>query len=224
VETSGPNTAREEIIIHANSLTMRNIRLRASIAWAYDVREFQILGSPDLGSPEWRGSDVQRYEVLAQTDRPVSITRLRLMLQALLADRLKLKTHFESKELAGYSLVATKGDTQLKKADDSPEQGRIGGGGTVLNGIAISMPEFAARLSGPLHTPVFDETNLDGRYNFGVNFAPYLPVDVVPTDSDMTEALIHALSDRLGLKLQRTPKRAVRMLVVESFAKLPSEN
>ena len=37
-------TASEKIIVHPGSLTMRSVRLRACIMWAYDVKDYQISG------------------------------------------------------------------------------------------------------------------------------------------------------------------------------------
>jgi hypothetical protein len=70
----------------------QNVTLRALIALAYRVQEFQISGGPG-----WIDSDhfdVQGKAADARTDPD----QLRLMLQSLLAERFNLATHSETKE------------------------------------------------------------------------------------------------------------------------------
>jgi uncharacterized protein (TIGR03435 family) len=59
---------------------------------------------------------------------------MKLMLQALLADRFKLVIHGETKEIPVYALVVGKGGPKLQKADieekDCPEVAPATGPGT----------------------------------------------------------------------------------------------
>ena len=64
---------------------MRNVTLKAAIRWAYHVFNFQVSG------PDWIG--YERYDIVAKAAGPVPEDQLRLMAQALLADRFKLTLH-----------------------------------------------------------------------------------------------------------------------------------
>src|SRR5262245_11721024 len=81
-KTDNSGTEGRKISIEASpvSLTMRNVTLISCIRWAYNVHDFQI-----QGGPSWR--DSERYDILAKPTIESSEDRLRLMLQALLADR-----------------------------------------------------------------------------------------------------------------------------------------
>src|SRR5438046_7881143 len=68
-----------------DSLTMRNVTLKSGIQWAWSVADYQVLG------PGWIGSE--RFDITAKADMPVSEDDLRLMLQGLLAARLRVALH-----------------------------------------------------------------------------------------------------------------------------------
>src|ERR1700722_9442145 len=59
-------------------------RLKILVMLAYDVPDWRI-----SGGPEWIESD--GFDIDAKTENPTSYEQIRLMLQALLADRFKLK-------------------------------------------------------------------------------------------------------------------------------------
>src|SRR3569832_2263397 len=56
----------EKIVARPGNVAMSNVRLRAMIKWAYDVKDYQISGPSWLGLPGWLGADVARYEVQAK--------------------------------------------------------------------------------------------------------------------------------------------------------------
>ncbi len=69
------------------------------------------------GGPSWAHSAT--FDINAKTEKPMPIvhgvpTGLDLMLQALLADRFKLRAHYETKEIPAYALTVAKGGTKLK--------------------------------------------------------------------------------------------------------------
>lgn len=81
----------ENIKATPGSLSMRRVSLKACIAWAYDVFEYQVNG------PDWIGS--QTYDVRGEGVGPAAAPDLRLMLQTLLADRFHLSLHRQAKEI-----------------------------------------------------------------------------------------------------------------------------
>jgi uncharacterized protein (TIGR03435 family) len=90
-----------------------NVRLKAVIARAFEVREFQITGGPD-----W--VDFDRFDIVGRGSDGTA-ARLRFpMLRALLTDRFKLVTHIEMREQPVYLLMLARPDgrlgPQLKRA------------------------------------------------------------------------------------------------------------
>src|SRR4051812_19465957 len=79
------------IKIAPGSLTMRGISFRAALAWANDVKDFQVNG------PSW--IDDARYDIVAKAAGPAGPEELRPMLGTLLAERCKLVSHRQTKEM-----------------------------------------------------------------------------------------------------------------------------
>ncbi len=86
------------------------------------------LKMPDMisGLPGWADSaafdieakmDAETMAALKAMPKEQADEQRRLMMQAMLADRFKLKVHHETKELPIYSLVIAKGGFKLKDAD-----------------------------------------------------------------------------------------------------------
>jgi len=84
--------------IGPNRFGAMGMSLDVLIQWAYEVRDFQVTGGPD-----WLKTT--RYDVQAKTEKSVSQSELRLMLQTLLADRCHLQLHRATKEFSGYALT-----------------------------------------------------------------------------------------------------------------------
>src|SRR5579871_4759775 len=81
----GEGRGREAINVDPVTLNLRNVTLSSAIQWAYNVKYFQVSG------PGW--IDDKRYEISAKSAKPAGEAEMRAMLQALLADRFKLKVH-----------------------------------------------------------------------------------------------------------------------------------
>src|SRR5689334_24963400 len=84
---------KEQIVVQPGSVIMSNIRLRAAIKWAYDLKEYQVSAPAWMGSPGWMGSEIARFEIAAKTAPEASPADLKRMMQALLAERFKLEVH-----------------------------------------------------------------------------------------------------------------------------------
>jgi uncharacterized protein (TIGR03435 family) len=112
---------------------------------------------------------------------------MRLMVQALLADRFKLAIHRESKEMPVYELVVQKGGPKLQPADiqekDCPEVSTIqpsapsattpmpvlchtfnGGQGRGLHGRAVDMSDLVSHVENSTGRPLLDKTGIKGLY------------------------------------------------------------
>jgi len=94
--------------------TAQNVPARELIRFAYNVQPFQIDGGPG-----WLNSD--RFDVTAKAEGdfppvgPGQSGPVQEMMQNLLAERFKLKTHRETKEMPIYELKLARSDGRLGK-------------------------------------------------------------------------------------------------------------
>jgi uncharacterized protein (TIGR03435 family) len=213
----GPDSRRSSIDTTSGNLTMRNTPLRQAITWAYKVSPLQISG---------KAFDEERYDIIAKAAGPAKTEEMRVMLQTLLAERLKLALHRETKEMSAYAIVEAKGGHKLKESElgdghgVKPIEGKI-----ALHGVAASLDLLAMFLSQPLRTPVVDMTGLKGKYDFTFDVSTEVPMDRKEGDSppDPVSVLQLLLPKQLGLKLEAR-KLPIEMLVIDHFEKTPIEN
>jgi uncharacterized protein (TIGR03435 family) len=223
--------------------TTTNVGLKQIILNAYGLKMPEMIS----GLPGW--VDSAKFDVEAKLDEETIAAlkampkkqadeQRRLMMQAMLADRFKLKVHHESKEFPIYSLVIAKGGFKLKDADPNNTyangiKGPNGPAGTgmmmvgrgELTGQGFEMPGLANLLSQQVHRLVVDNTGLKGKYDITLKWTPDDMSgggheDAAPTDSGPT--IYTALQEQLGLRLDST-KGPVDTVVVD-HVEMPSEN
>ncbi|HUB80108.1 MAG TPA: TIGR03435 family protein [Bryobacteraceae bacterium] len=205
--------------------TAQYVSLARLISRAYDLKPYQF--SP----PEWMG--IERYNLIAKVTPGATEAQFRRMLQNLLAERLDLKVHWETKEMPVYELVTGKGGPKFEGADGKPEgYPKLTPGGepalAVERGRAVrrahgeTMEETAAFLSAYLRRPVIDATGLTGKYDF-ILYWVQNPA-MLPADAETGPGLAEAVQEQLGLKLEPKERGAVPVLVVEHAEKIPREN
>jgi uncharacterized protein (TIGR03435 family) len=204
---------------------MHNTQLSQVVIYAWHIRYPAYETAGDLRLPDgWNWYDIEAIAPGSPTDDD-----LRLMFQALLEDRFKLKVHRETRDLATYDLVVAKGGSKLKAADPDSKitvDGRpIRSGGVVggmdglhLVGKGTSIEQLVGSLSGALHSPVRDRTGLTGSFDYNVVFSR----DDSPSDTSGLPVLATAIQNELGLKLV-AGKGSVDVLVVDHVEK-PSAN
>jgi uncharacterized protein (TIGR03435 family) len=88
--------------------TATNYPLISYIAFAYKLGTFQLTALVPL-LPKWAMSD--RYDIQARASGNPGKDQMRLMMQALLADRFKLAIHTETRQLPVFALVLVKPGT-----------------------------------------------------------------------------------------------------------------
>ena len=211
-------------------ISMSGASVKNLIQQAYGVREFQI-----VGGPSWLGSE--RYDITAKPEGAATPDQVKVMLQALLADRFQLKFHRETKDLPTYALVVAKGGRKFHASAETPgpdrpkgtrmrtERGQINLEGAPMLALANQLGQILGR-------SVIDKTELQGNYDFKLEWTPDEgPPGVMrgpggdgpPPAADTTGASIFtAVQDQLGLKLEST-KGPVEILVIEKAEKA-SEN
>jgi uncharacterized protein (TIGR03435 family) len=101
--------------IHINGLRAEYnyTTLKALIASAYNVKEYQVSG------PDWLAN--QRFDIVATMPPGSTKDDAPAMLQSLLADRFKLATHRETQDHPVLALIVGKGGPRLKESPAAPE-------------------------------------------------------------------------------------------------------
>lgn len=154
--------------------------------------------------------------------------RVRLLWQALFADRFALKAHIEKKEQSAYALSVLKSGLRMMKVD--PPRGNqpfFGLGPANLRVNNATMADLARVLSHVVGRPVVDQTGIGGRYDCLLKFLPSpadraeLPPNEQPP-ADAAPDVYAALERQCGLHLQST--RALADTVIIDEIEKPSEN
>jgi bla regulator protein BlaR1 len=145
----------------------------------------------------------------------------RLMKQALLADRFKLKAHFETREMPVYQLIVAKDGPKLKENPDSTLS-RVGFSPSVIRGKAVpmhnlidcleSVPDIGGRV-------VIDKTGLSATYDLELKWTP---LDGTPSPDMEGATLFTAIEEQLGLKL--VPAKSSGQVLVIDHIEPPSES
>ena len=207
------------------SLTFRNVNLTMIVAWAHHLQWPQIVGPA--------GMDSQRYDIQAKTGRTVTDDEMRLMLQALLADRFKLASHRETRQMEALAMLVPKGGHKMTESKvEGPTQSRQDPErGAIVEGAVLS--ELANDMARETSVPIVDMTGLKGRYDFTFNPQKYVTAMRSRVMADPQQArnedelklilLQDIVAGELGLRLE--PRRApVEVLVIDHVEKSPSEN
>src|SRR5665213_491696 len=99
--------------------TGTNVGVRSLILYAFDIKDFQLSGTP-------RWLDSERYDVDAKlgsgadSQTTIGPEALRPLLRSLLATRFSLTFHRETKEVSAYALVAAKYGAKLHPNTGTP--------------------------------------------------------------------------------------------------------
>jgi uncharacterized protein (TIGR03435 family) len=196
--------------IQNGRLTLTNASLSDCLNFAYG-----IVADPQLAGPDWIKSKAIRFDVVAEAPPDTPRERMLLMLQGLLAERLKVAVHHESRELAYLALVQGKNGSKMRKAqpNPAPPKGPMIAGSIVTNGM--SMQTLALLLSRFQREMVLDQTGLDGLFEIKLEWSPNQNTD--------GPALPTALQEQLGLRLE-SHKGPVDVLVVDSAVQIPADN
>jgi len=247
---SGDNRSR--IMFSPDGLSATGGTLQMLIMSAYEISPHQI-----SGAPSWL--DSERYDIEAKMDsstadelRKMSEDERRVarqhMLQALLADRLKLTIHRESKELPIYALVVAKdgpkfqearpGDTYsngVKGPDGHAGAGMMFGGNGTLTGQGVPLVNLVRFLTRALGRTVIDKTGLTSKYDFTLKWTEERQAPMfkgtegsqpgtggISAPESSGPSIFTAVQEQLGLKLE-SGKGPVDILIIDHVEK-PSEN
>jgi uncharacterized protein (TIGR03435 family) len=203
-----------------------NVRLRAVIARAYEVREFQIDGAPD-----W--VNVDRFDIVGRGPEGTPASQRFAMLRAMLADRFRLVTHVETREQPVYLLALARADgrlgPQLKRStlpcsgQTTPQPGSDCGVDTstdnrfgTMSAKGVPMDNIAAALANfAVNRTVVNRTGLEGAFDAELRFATEGAALAVANRSDDASSIFTAVQEQLGLKLQ-SDRGPVPFIVIDS--------
>jgi uncharacterized protein (TIGR03435 family) len=191
------------------------------IRWAYDLPPTRIQGLPDWVTDYVNKTD-SMYEIEAKASGAVDEAQCKALVQSLLADRFKMSSRLETKEMRVFALTVGKKGSKMHEVQPGDSSAA-----TVANlqlplsivdgnPTGISMSGFATYLSRvpAVRIPVIDQTGLQGIYSFDLNFTV--------RDDDGLPGISTALQEQLGLKLE--PVNApVEVLVVDHIER-PTAN
>ncbi len=188
-----------------------------------------------MGTPSW--TDSEPFDLELTTDAPLVPAQFPAMMQAMMADRFKLISHTENRELPGLALTLAKngpkfGEHLVKRtlgecqsaAQKARDEGRpaaqcggvrngFAGGRSQLFAYAIPISQLCRALSNILQMPVWDDTGLEGTFDIAIEWAP---------DSDSDPSISPALQEQLGIKPE-SARRKTEVIVIDHIEK-PSPN
>lgn len=217
-----PPFPRINISTAGNTLTAECYSLFALVAYAYNLRNYQVSFARTSSPLADTFYDVTAKAPAASTP---TAAEFRQMLQALLADRFKLKAHREMRETDVYSLVIGKSGSKLKPS--APEANPSGlmhveGRNYHATRAKATMDDIVQAITNSfLDRPVVDRTGLTGTYVLDLTYTPDIRSNrAEPDPGDIS--IFTAVQEQLGLKLE--PEKApIEVLVVDSVEK-PSAN
>jgi uncharacterized protein (TIGR03435 family) len=244
VKANKSGTTQANIAMPPNGVNFVNLPLRGIIQLAYGINQPSKLA----GVPDWAVSE--RYDITARAAGPITQEERRLMLQALLADRLKLVARLEKREVSVLALMLARNDRKLGKnlveskgcvapgsaaAKEAPPAGaetricgpRTGGFGRVIL-VGTPIPQFTSLLALALGSTVVDKTGLTGSYDIDLTYTPERPLPEGvnlpgPPPDPNGPSIYTALREQLGLKLE-SQKVQEEVLVIDHVEREPSEN
>lgn len=210
---ASPERRPTSMTFNGDTVNMSSFSVVGVIQQAFGVRPTDI-----LGAPEWANS--QPFDIVAKTEADygtLTMDRLRPTLRVLLAERLHLVTHTETRELPVYELIIVKGGAKLQPSKGGDQElnarGRIQGVNQDIATLARQLALFAGR-------SVIDHTGLIGNYDYSLQWTP----DLVPVpESDPNgSSMFTALQEQLGLQLKAT-RGPVQVVVIDQIER-PSPN
>jgi uncharacterized protein (TIGR03435 family) len=220
-----------------------------AVAWNLPLQSQRLTPAPGVKMPD----DIYDIEATAEKgtfppelSTDVRVLKMRLMLQALLEDRFKLRVRREPKEQPVYALVVGKGGPKLEKSkfqeQDCGETGAKlisnpachfldGGQEGGLHGASVTIASVVEYVQNFTDRPLFDKTGLTGFYD--IQTEGWAPMRVDPprvngpqggdaTVNNSDRPTLFDVFEKLGLRMES--QRAVIDMFVIDHVERPSGN
>ena len=223
VRASKPGTNTQNMrFLPSGQLELSGMSLKELIALAWDIEDDMLVGGP-------KGLDGDRFDIVAKTSSAAPIEAVRLMLQALLAERFKLAVHREEQPMPVYALTVGKRPKLTETSGSSRAGCKVGAadGARTYTCQNTTMVELVGKLRGVapgfLDHPVVDLTGLKGSYDFVLSWAPKARFATPQADPTGDLTLFEAVDKQLGLKLA-AEKYPMSVVVIDHVDRTPTEN
>jgi uncharacterized protein (TIGR03435 family) len=223
---------------------MIQVPLRNLILQAYPLPTLPI---QIVNLPSWAD---ERYDVIAKGKPRATAVERQQMWRTLLADRMKLAAHYETREQASYDLVFARADKRLGPAIKPSSLDCSGGPpsermpapagaaafrdatlnrcgaffveGDSMTSRGATVANLTRMITPSAGRPIVDKTGLDGYFEITFRFQRMpLPAGAEPAP-DAAPSVFTALQEQLGLRLEPS-KTQGQILVIDAIER-PSEN
>jgi uncharacterized protein (TIGR03435 family) len=223
------------------------IGVQGLVLKAYPVEGYQVVW------PAWVGNQPTFYDVSATMPAGTTKEQLQLMLQGLLADRFKLSSHWETRDLKVYALEVATSGLKIHKSEHPPDPDALYLGPYADNRgwrLTSKPSQAVAEAAGiepdksgytirqlinffrlNLDRPFVDMTGLEGYYDIDLLVERDPPPDDGGAPSApgsgavgwSNSAFFSAMKKQLGLHVE---KKALptRMLVIDHLERVPTGN
>jgi uncharacterized protein (TIGR03435 family) len=199
--------------------TAINANVRMLMGFAFQVRDFQIIGAPGWLTTE-------RFDITATAGRNAPASELRVMLGSLLAERFALRFRRETRQMPIYALTMARangrpGPQLIASPGDCLQRRMCGLTSSPADGVEstrggdVRMSQVASFLTLVVRDRmVVDRTGLEGIFNLHLRWTTD---DRLTADSPVP-SLFTALQEQLGLRLEST-SGPVEVLVIDSVGR-----
>jgi len=149
--------------VDAQQIRYANFSLKGLVRDAYQVELYQI------DAPNW--FDAQCYDVAAKLPQGATKEQIPTMLQALLAERFRMKVHKETRQDRVYALVVARNGPRLKESivqDDRPKGVKLRADGH-MEFTAATLDSFSSAMSVLMARPILNMTEIEGHFDITLN-------------------------------------------------------
>ena len=220
VKRSDPNDPNSSFDFRGRQAIFENQTVEAMLLLAYGIQKSQV-----VGAPEWVKTERWDVNGVLDMDGEPGLEQFRSLVVKMLDERFGFKAHKEQREMPVFALKVAKGGPRLALNTSDPNglrrQGvRESNGQRKEEFTNTSMKELAMLMLVEVDRPVVDQTGLQGKYDFKLNFTK--DESRAPTDGSVPPGLFTAIQEQLGLKLK--PVKAMADVLVIDKVERPGAN
>jgi uncharacterized protein (TIGR03435 family) len=240
IHKSKPNAQGYDLDDTPEGFVAKAINLRELLSEAYGFTFGELLKEQIEGLPGW--GDSQRFDISAKVDvsnleqlKAIRKAETRAafieamvhhepppemqMRQHLMEQYFHLKMHYEQRVMPVYALTVARGGLKMAAATPKdPEHSSMELNNGKFNGKNVPLDFIVFVLTRDVGRPVVNQTNLSGRYDFELNYAP----DEKTSGDDPRPSIFTALTEQMGLKL--LPSKAPVWIIVIDHVEMPVDN
>jgi len=211
----------------ATSIDYRQIYIKSLFAKAWPMPFYQFVWPAGMEKPNGNIPDAW-YDVSATMSADTTPEQLQQMFQSFLADRFKVSSHWETRNLEVYALKVASDGLKMQQAAipagattsyyvraANTEWHMISGSPKAPYGMEL--PQFVTALTSRAGLPVVDETGLEGSYSIDLTVADD------PNSSWNAATFKAALETQLGLTIEKQTV-PTKMLIIDNLDLTPVAN